>query len=453
MESESKVRLEPVRELCEQARVRIAAGDYNAARCYLHAAQEATSNNQPPELLRLLADLVAQLDSFSEGALIMERALDGFRLDGNREGEIIAAADLAALLQREGRLGQARNLTEWALNKLDPNDRYQRSRILNIAATVLTFQGRLQQAGDYLRDALPLAKGRVFSWVNLNAAVVYGNLRRFTEAQRALEEAANALTPDDLYTPLMLAYARAFQSLLEEDYAAAYIWCQDGLSRMSPTQHPIVYFPTLATMGVLAREANELIESKALLLQALKPLTKRVDKAATIGIYWHLALLSRQQEKDTEVEQWLRMALHDMQTHGYGLTLLWQPQRFAELCEWACDRGVEVNQARWLLQTTLAPWIESNPTSTLPLIHSDSSRNFKDDPLNDLSPREREVLAYVARGMRSREIADCLHVSVRTVQNHLQRCYEKLGVHGRVEAVKMLLETGRVDPRADHDAE
>ena len=42
-----------------------------------------------------------------------------------------------------------------------------------------------------------------------------------------------------------------------------------------------------------------------------------------------------------------------------------------------------------------------------------------------------------ARGRSSREIADALFVSARTVENHLQHAYEKLGVRGRNELAEI----------------
>jgi DNA-binding CsgD family transcriptional regulator len=50
-----------------------------------------------------------------------------------------------------------------------------------------------------------------------------------------------------------------------------------------------------------------------------------------------------------------------------------------------------------------------------------------------LTSRERQVAELAAVGHRSREIADRLYLSPRTVENHLQRVYSKLGVNGRVE--------------------
>jgi DNA-binding CsgD family transcriptional regulator len=49
----------------------------------------------------------------------------------------------------------------------------------------------------------------------------------------------------------------------------------------------------------------------------------------------------------------------------------------------------------------------------------------------DLTPREREIALLAAAGSSSREIADRLVISVRTVDNHLQNAYRKLGVTRR----------------------
>ncbi len=56
----------------------------------------------------------------------------------------------------------------------------------------------------------------------------------------------------------------------------------------------------------------------------------------------------------------------------------------------------------------------------------------------DLSPREREIAELAAAGMSSKAIAATLHLSVRTVSNHLQNVYGKLGVSGRSELAELL---------------
>ena len=54
-----------------------------------------------------------------------------------------------------------------------------------------------------------------------------------------------------------------------------------------------------------------------------------------------------------------------------------------------------------------------------------------DDPL---SPREREVLALIARGLTNRQIAEALVISEHTARNHVTSILDKLGLSRRTEA-------------------
>lgn len=56
-----------------------------------------------------------------------------------------------------------------------------------------------------------------------------------------------------------------------------------------------------------------------------------------------------------------------------------------------------------------------------------------------LTPREAEVLLWVAQGKRNAEIGSILGVSPRTVDKHLERIYSKLGVDTRTAAVVRVL--------------
>jgi DNA-binding NarL/FixJ family response regulator len=55
--------------------------------------------------------------------------------------------------------------------------------------------------------------------------------------------------------------------------------------------------------------------------------------------------------------------------------------------------------------------------------------------IEGLSPREQEVLDYLAKGYLYKEIAAALSISYDTVHTHIRRIYEKLQVHSRTEAV------------------
>jgi DNA-binding NarL/FixJ family response regulator len=60
------------------------------------------------------------------------------------------------------------------------------------------------------------------------------------------------------------------------------------------------------------------------------------------------------------------------------------------------------------------------------------------DPVAGLSPRQREVLELLALGMDNDEIASRLFISRNTVKFHVRTIYERLGVHNRVAAARVL---------------
>jgi DNA-binding NarL/FixJ family response regulator len=65
-----------------------------------------------------------------------------------------------------------------------------------------------------------------------------------------------------------------------------------------------------------------------------------------------------------------------------------------------------------------------------------------DDPLHELSEREREVLKLTAEGYGSGEIGKKLFLSPKTVDTYRSRLMQKLGLTHRAELVRFALETG-----------
>ncbi len=63
-----------------------------------------------------------------------------------------------------------------------------------------------------------------------------------------------------------------------------------------------------------------------------------------------------------------------------------------------------------------------------------------------LSNREIEVLRYLARGMQKKEIASIMHISVKTVEGHVEKVMNKLDIHDRVELARFAIREGLAEP-------
>ena len=104
------------------------------------------------------------------------------------------------------------------------------------------------------------------------------------------------------------------------------------------------------------------------------------------------------------------------------------------------DRGTLFNTIRAAArgETLLKPEIlEKLLEKTFP-----ESKSIDTENLIELTDREIEVLAAVAQGERSKEIAYKLGITERTVKAHLSNIYSKLGVNNRLQAANRARQLG-----------
>jgi len=71
-----------------------------------------------------------------------------------------------------------------------------------------------------------------------------------------------------------------------------------------------------------------------------------------------------------------------------------------------------------------------------------------DEPLDRLTPRERQVLELIGRGFPNKRIASELGISVKTVKTHVGHVLAKLGVTDRTQAAVAAVRAGLVDRRS-----
>jgi len=69
----------------------------------------------------------------------------------------------------------------------------------------------------------------------------------------------------------------------------------------------------------------------------------------------------------------------------------------------------------------------------------------EENPTEPLSPRELEVLRLVAQGHTNRQVAEMLHLSVRTVESHRANLMDKLGLSSPAQLVRYAIEHGLLE--------
>ncbi|HEY3993815.1 MAG TPA: response regulator transcription factor [Ktedonobacteraceae bacterium] len=86
-----------------------------------------------------------------------------------------------------------------------------------------------------------------------------------------------------------------------------------------------------------------------------------------------------------------------------------------------------------------------------PHVSQQTVQRLANTPGNDLTEREREVLALVARGCTNKQIAETLFVSEKTARNHVSHILEKLGLARRSEAAAFAVEHKLVPPKTPYN--
>jgi len=84
-----------------------------------------------------------------------------------------------------------------------------------------------------------------------------------------------------------------------------------------------------------------------------------------------------------------------------------------------------------------------HPSVTEPVV-TEYLKQAENEPYDSLTAREREILKLIADGNTSREIADTLFISLKTVIGHRARIMEKLELHSSTELIKYAIRKGLI---------
>lgn len=314
-------------------------------------------------------------------------------------------------------------------------------------AEVLLQAGRLDESLDAGIRALRLASAADDEFVTRYVEFVLGRITleqgRFEGAARWFREAASgalARGPESLVAPAVGGLAIIHHS--RGDAAAA----AESLA-LAPAGDPARNPSTVLAAGIAAARAGDVDEARRILAAA----AERLESSGypfLAGVHWFtLARWGDAGSAATGLErlvaagagEFTRLQARHARAEAIGdragLAAVgdeWERRGAVLYAAEALASAARIAQADG--EARLATGLQARSDTlaaatqgaTTPLLRFTAT-------LTPLTAREREIAAHAAQGASSKEIADRLFLSVRTVDNHLQSIYGKLGIRGRRE--------------------
>lgn len=349
----------------------------------------------------------------AEALQATERVLASGQLDESAVPRRVASLMRAVVLAQDCRLDEARAMAADALAESIVRDDALRARQAEFTLAAVSISiGRLETAARWAKDAIAGARSRgPAGYASLGRALlarIRAQQGQRSEARAILAEIPEGLIEDDSIVLLAWAWVEA-----AEGRAAG------ARTRLAERTRQRIASGDLDFASVLALDLARL--GDAMTASELLTVMAEASTAPVIALRARTARAMADDDAEGLAEvgdAWER--------HGY---LLHAAESLALAAEAARrdGRGREAAQlagrARGLAERT-------EGASTAPLAIGEQ--------VEPLTPRKREIATLAAHGMASTEIAARLFLSPRTVSNHLQSVYAKLGVRRRTELAAAL---------------
>ena len=264
-------------------------------------------------------------------------------------------------------------------------------------------------------------------------ALAYVATGRGAESWRALRRAREILADAGAleHLPVLEAY-EAYLALVSGDLSRALEWARGNAAGVDVASLYVVIHPTFVRAAILCAVGDRASLDEAAAL--LADLRRRAARAHFIGPLVRFDVLAaiahlKRGDRDEALAA-MRSSLATGVPQGFTRTYLDLLPMFAsELAQLAPD--VELPSA---LRVALRTPAAAEATHT--------ARRLAADAVEDLTEREREILAALSRRLTYKEIADQFFISPLTVKRHASSIYSKLGAAGRFEAVRSAEEMG-----------
>lgn len=96
-------------------------------------------------------------------------------------------------------------------------------------------------------------------------------------------------------------------------------------------------------------------------------------------------------------------------------------------------KGVSARELAQVVRSAVAGEVYVSPSIAAEMLVS-LTQGKAPDPLQELTPREHEILSMIGTGLTNREIGEKIHLSEKTIKHYVTNILQKLQVRSRVEA-------------------
>jgi DNA-binding CsgD family transcriptional regulator len=302
--------------------------------------------------------------------------------------------------------------------------------------------GRLREAHDLMQNAWAVSGLRMSPWYEVGMSVTLTELGREREAQPYVEvlRTVKASTPPEYYAAarmwLDVIDARRLLAGGEPEAASDAILDAEAVTERSGWRHPLLV-PWAGT-GIQAHLAAERPDCARSAMEDLdrlaRPLSCRWPRAMlALGRAQLAAFEGRDQEAERGFEEGLAI-LEQLPFPLERAEALLVYGRYLRRAGRPRAARAPLARALGLAEHSSAERIARSVRAELSA--AGGRRRRRDEDRSALTAQERRVFELAASGLSNAQIAAALTVSPKTVDNHLQRIYAKLGIHSRRELIR-----------------
>ena len=414
----------------------------------LPALREAGDEESLAECLSMLAVSYSRLGLYDRAVTAQEECYQ-IDLKGGDPGNISSSLNnLAGFCLAMENYDEAEKLIREAIGY---EEKLGESAALAIrygmASDILLKQGKVQEAIDYAKKALDMdeAAGRVPQAAvrKSQLAAAYmddGNLR---EARKLLDEAAEVFSAtQNLHSLSVCRQQQGAIAAKQGRFSDAANYLREALTLSRQTGNILLQRNISQDLAVMLKDLDP--RSAVNYMQDVVALSDSLYRQKTAQEMAHLAIqqdLSSKEKALADSEKHLRERNHLITLLIVALVLLLALLILAHRALLLRKKNMALLQKtsdikdRLLIIGASEPALRDPELGSLMQELSDIGGKLPDKAL---TTREREIARLCCEGLLSKEIADRLNISVRTVETHKNNIFRKLGINTTAELVELM---------------